>query len=741
MRPVPEFRQDLVVREHKVDGKSVFLVKDPVANTFFRFIVFQYYVATLMDGATALKDIAQTVSARMGRLVSHESINAFVKRMDALGLLETSIAQEKSKSRSLLHFTFPLVNPQRLLDWLYTRLSWCFTQTFVVLSCLWMGFAVWMLSSDWQAFTAHVDTILPLTSSNLVDLYIFSFVVITIHEFAHALACRHFGGTVQDMGFIMIYFMPGLYTNVSDSYLFKRKRDRMIVMLIGMYSGLLIGATAAITWRITEPTTWIHQSSLMLMITSLWGLLFNLNPLIKLDGYYILNDWLDIPNLRRKAMTYVKRRVRSLVGYPIDAIRALTQRQRRIYISYGLMASIYSLALIGFVMGFLGPLILDYASEFILAGLVVGFATVVRQSASKEPVDSSTPKALPNESLPSRRLPVRTIVFGLFLVGLAAVMIFVEIELRISSPFRLRAAERAVVRAEISGQIDQIYVDEGDTVVTGQALAHLVTRALDSERRTLAAQIDEAQAQLSLLVRGVRPEELEQATAFLQQIQAGQEAARAHLERTASLAQQNMIPQKDRDMARTDLALKKAEIAGAISRLKLLQAGTRPEEIDAKKAYVESLNEKAEYIDQQIALCAIISPMTGLVTTPYLKERRGEYIEIGEPICEMIDHQHMVVDMAVPEREMEDIQPGQPVLIKLQGYPSSRFEGTVTLIAPVAKIENNQSVMHVRTEIDNDTALLKVGMTGIAWIQCGPRPIGAILLRRLVRYVRTEFWW
>ena len=135
------------------------------------------------------------------------------------------------------------------------------------------------------------------------------------------------------------------------------------------------------------------------------------------------------------------------------------------------------------------------------------------------------------------------------------------------------------------------------------------------------------------MVRGVRPEELDQATAFLQQIQAGQEAARAHLERTASLAQQNMIPQKDLDMARTDLALKKAEIAGATSRLKLLQTGTRPEEIEAKKAYVESLNEKAEYIDQQIALCAIISPMTGLVTTPYVKERRGEYIEIGETIC------------------------------------------------------------------------------------------------------------
>jgi multidrug efflux pump subunit AcrA (membrane-fusion protein) len=101
----------------------------------------------------------------------------------------------------------------------------------------------------------------------------------------------------------------------------------------------------------------------------------------------------------------------------------------------------------------------------------------------------------------------------------------------------------------------------------------------------------------------------------------------------------------------------------------------------------------------------------------------------------------MIVDMAVPEREMEDIQSGHTVVIKLQGYPSSRFEGTVTTIAPVAEIEEGRSVIHVRSVLDNDTGLLKVGMTGIARIQCGPRSIGAIMLRRMVRYVRTEFWW
>jgi len=223
-----------------------------------------------------------------------------------------------------------------------------------------------------------------LTSSTLVDLYILSFLVITIHEFAHALACRHFGGKVQDMGFILIFFLPGLYTNVSDSYLFERKRDRMIVMLVGMYSGILIGATAAIIWRITDQTAWIHQVSLMLMMASLWGLLFNLNPLIKLDGYYMLNDWFDMPNLRRKAITYVKRLVRSIAGYPVESIRSLTRRQRRIYAGYGVMASIYSLGLIGVIMVFLGEIVLDYVSEFILAGLVVGFATAVRPSVSED---------------------------------------------------------------------------------------------------------------------------------------------------------------------------------------------------------------------------------------------------------------------------------------------------------------------------------------------------------------------
>jgi putative peptide zinc metalloprotease protein len=549
MRLYPEFRQDLVVREHKVDGKAVFWVKDPVANTFFRFIVFQYYVATLLDGATSLEEIGRSVSARMKLTVGPESIETFVKRLDTYGLLETSTAHEKSRPRSLLHYTIPLINPQRMIEWLYARLSWCFTRTFVLASILWMAFAVWLLSSDWEAYTAHVGTIMRLTSSTLVDLYILSFLVITIHEFAHALACRHFGGKVQDMGFILIFFLPGLYTNVSDSYLFERKRDRMIVMLVGMYSGILIGATAAIIWRITDPTAWIHQVSLMLMMASLWGLLFNLNPLIKLDGYYMLNDWFDMPNLRRKAITYVKRLVRSIAGYPVESIRSLTRRQRRIYAGYGVMASIYSLGLIGVIMVFLGELVLDYVSEFILAGLVVGFATAIRPSVSEESSDRTEPPDEPVEPPRRPRLPKRAILLILSMIGLILIFIFAEMELRISVPFRLRAAERAVVRAEISGQIDQIYVNEGDTVVTDQVLVHLVTRALDSERRTIAAQIVEARAQLSMLERGVRPEELDQATAFLQQTQAGQEAARLHHERTISLAEQNMIPQKDLDVA------------------------------------------------------------------------------------------------------------------------------------------------------------------------------------------------
>jgi len=734
----PELRQDLVVKEHQVDGQAVFLMKDPTTNRFFRFVVFQYYVATLLDGQTPLETVQKRVSDRMGQEISLSGIETFVARLNDLGLLETASAQERARPERLLYYRYALLDPHRPIDWLHRRLSWCFTPTFVAGSALWILMGLWSVATDWDRYTTETVALLPLDLSILWYVYLLNMAVITVHEFAHGLACRHYGGAVQDMGFLLIYFQPAFYTDVSDSYLFDKKRARMIVMLADMYSGVLIGATAAIVWRVSEPSSSLHAWSFLVIVASCWGLLFNLNPLIKLDGYYILSDGLNIPNLRRKALALVKQRIRWVLGLPNEAVRRLKPRERKIYTLYGALAGTYALMLIALFALFVGDIAIAYAPELSLAGLAIVFAVTLRST------DSVQESALPTPLTASAWMGKpswRTLLWIAALIAIVITLIFVKIDLRISAPFRLRPAALAVVRAEVAGQIETVYVDEGDTVRTGQVLVELSTRDLEAQLRETEAQMQRAQAELVLMQRGARAEEIQEAEAGIRETRSNLDAARLSHERTVRLAEQRLIADQELDASRTDVAVRQAAVEQAESKLRLLKSGARQEEIQARQARLVELKATHAHIEERIWRCRIASPMDGVVTTPFLREHDGPFLPQGEVVCELVDNRTLVVDMSVLEREMEEVKIDLPVEFKLNGFPSETFAGVVTAIAPVAGVEENKSVVHVRSVIQNRAGMLRPGMTGLARVNCGARPIGAILLRRIVRYVRTEFWW
>ena len=739
MGSYPELRQDLQVSEQKVNGQSIFVVKDPDSNNFFSFIVFQYYVATLLDGNTSLETVTATVSHRMGRDVSVASITSFVTRLEAFGLLEGSIAQEQERTHRGLFYQKRLVDPQRALDWLYRHLAWVFTPLFLVTSLLWLLLSGWALLTDMDGYLSRAGSLLTLSGADLWSLYLLNVLIVTIHEFAHGLACRHFGGMVQDMGFLFIYFQSAFYTNVSDSYLFKRKRDRMIVMLAGMYSGLMIGATGMIVWRVTEPGSWLNSWSFLVVVASCWGLFFNLNPLIKLDGYYMLSDWLDIPNLRRKGIAYFKQGVRASLGFPVSVIRRTKPRERRIYLIYGTAASVYAVALITLFLVFTGETLLAYLPEVSLTGLLVVFAATFKPSVTETGSGESSLEQRQPFSI--RKIPLRLAVWLFFLAGTFLMLILVKIDLQVAAPFRLRPVEQSVVRADVAGQIEAVYVEEGDTVASGQLLVQLATRDFAATSREVQAQASRAQAELRLLEKGSRPEEVEVAKAALTEARTTLEASHSQLARTEQLADQRVASQKELEHARTELAVRQAMVDQQESRLNLLRAGAQAEQIEAGQARIKELEATASYLQDQINRCRIVSPISGTVVTPFLKEYRGKFISQGDSVCVVVDDRRLVVEMAVPEREMEDIHSDYEVRFKLNGYPSSELAGTIMSIAPVATFEQGRPIVLIKSQIDNPSGVLKAGMTGLARINCGPRVVGSILLRRVIRYIRTEFWW
>src|SRR5262249_12161245 len=158
------------------------------------------------------------------------------------------------------------------------------------------------------------------------------------HESAHALTCMNFGGEVNELGFMLIYFIPAFYANVSDAYLFDKKWHKYWVTLAGGYSELIVCSLATFTWALSQPDAFInHLAYNILVFAGISTIIFNYNPLMKLDGYYLLSDILELTNLRTNAYGYVVFLIKTRifrVAAPVP--RGLTPRKKHIYLVYGI---------------------------------------------------------------------------------------------------------------------------------------------------------------------------------------------------------------------------------------------------------------------------------------------------------------------------------------------------------------------------------------------------------------------
>src|SRR6185295_20063406 len=151
----------------------------------------------------------------------------------------------------------------------------------------------------WTTVTSSADFIASLSRlyrlSTVPVFMVVMFAVISAHELAHGVTCKRFGGEVHEMGFLLIYLQPALYCNVDDAWLFPERSKRLWVGFAGPYFELFLWSVAVLVWRVTAGDTWINALAVIVMAVSGVKTLLNFNPLIKLDGYYLLSDFLDIP--------------------------------------------------------------------------------------------------------------------------------------------------------------------------------------------------------------------------------------------------------------------------------------------------------------------------------------------------------------------------------------------------------------------------------------------------------------
>ncbi len=324
-----------------------------------------------------------------------------------------------------------------------------------------------------------------------------------------------------------------------------------------------------------------------------------------------------------------------------------------------------------------------------------------------------------------------------------AVLFFAKMELKVSGEFTVLPIHNADIRAEVEGIIAEIYADEGDRVKKGDLIVRLSDRDYRAELGKVEAEIAEKQAHLRLLQAGPRREEIAVARTEVEKAQERLKYARETLDTFRDLHGEKAIARLRLKEAEEQVAVRGKDLEGAEGRLKILLAGSRPEEIEATEAAIARLQAQRRYLDEQLTRVRIVSPISGVVTTPKLKEKIGEFVNKGDLIAEVHELKTVTAEIPISEKDIADVKVGEQVFLKARAYPDTSFSGKVTSIAPTATKQDEWQTARtilVTTEIDNASRLLKPQMTGNAKILCGKRRILDLMTRRFTRYIRVEFW-
>ena len=780
-------RSGLEFSPQQHQGKSFVVVKDPVTARYFRFTEAQAAILALLreppgagDGSIDAPALARHASEQLGGSIPVATIEGFLKSLEGKWLLDTQAVREKLatveshklQDRNVLYWKLASINPEKIFEWLLPRTRWAFTKAFHGFAgfSILTGFIISYL--HWSEFTAGVHSLFNL--HGLFFLWIVTFTVITMHEFSHGMTCRHFGGTVKELGFMLIYFQPAFYCDVSDSWMFPSKRQRMWVTFAGGYFQLVVWGWCTMVWRITDPDTLINQIVLVVIVFAGLQTLVNFNPLIKLDGYYMLSDYLEIPNLRSKAIHSLWRWVGRKHG------SARPWREERAQLIYGVASMAFSTSLLMYVYS---ALYTWATSRFAFAGLA-GFALFSTLTLRRTAVEHFAGLRAMATRAALRKYRNAGIALAAFLIAFAG-----HWELTIPAEFKVLARSEMAVRTETPGIIVEMLVREGSRVSKGDVVARL--RDFEKQQRIseLTGNLASKHSELALLRAGARPEELDRKQKFVDTKRVELGNARRNLEQRNQLAQtlerrrselrldqQNLAraqelfnngiaPRADLEKAQTAVAvrekeigeiegsilvvsetadreadLKSRELAEAESELKLMQAGSRPELIRQAEADVEKLTHQVAILDQELAKTEVRAPIDGVVTTPFVEKKLNQHLDPGDELFRIADIARVIVEMQVPEKELADVRPGNPVSMKARSLPSAGLQGRVDFIAPVAQTVGTQQMVVVRSELQNVDLLLKPEMTGVAKIYCGNRRIIDLITRRIIRWTRTEFW-
>ena len=501
----PRLRSHAQIHRHRYRNRNWYVLQDHSSGGFHRFSEEAYHIIGLMDGQLTLDRIWEIACANLGDdMPTQGEVIGLLSQLHQADVLQTDMSpdiadlyQRHSRDRrnrllgqlrSPFAIRFPLFDPEHFLS---------ATQFLVRPLYGWIGAIVWCLvvisalvlaGIHWAELSANpADRILAM--ENLFVLWLAYPVVKTLHEFGHAYTVRHWGGEVHEMGIMLLVFMPVPYVEASASSAFREKHQRMMVGGAGILTEIFLAALAMWIWVNVEPGAVRALAFNVMIIAGVSTLLFNGNPLLRFDGYYIFSDFLEIPNLGSRSNQYIGYLLkRYLVGIEKVNTPVSAAGEAPWLGFYGIASFVYRLYIVVKIAMFV-------ASKFFVAGIIMaawGVISMLLLPLAKVLRDAFT-------DMDVQRARTRLLSLGVVFSGLIiAVLLALPVPSFTVAQGILWPPENSQIFANTDGFVRRVIAAPGQQVRRGDPLVLCESPERVSELEILQAQLAEFESRYRL---------------------------------------------------------------------------------------------------------------------------------------------------------------------------------------------------------------------------------------------------
>ncbi|MFK7766817.1 MAG: hemolysin D [Mariniblastus sp.] len=724
-----KMRADLTFDRMSYQGVEYWVIKEPVGQKYYQFPPHVFYLLRELDGTKSIDELQDNYHEKFApKRITRQDLQQLLTRFHQDGLVISNmpgqgpeLLKRGQKNRrmelvgafsNVLAIRYKGFDPERILNAMLPWTWWIFTKVAVYFTMFFAAIALISVMVNWSVFQAKLPGFEAFFDPN--QWYLFGVVLCVtkiFHEFGHGLSCKRLGGECHEIGFMLLVLTPCLYCNVSDSWRLPNKWHRAAIGAAGMYVEIILATIATFIWWFVQPGLVQDICLRVMLVSSVSTVLFNGNPLLRFDGYYILSDLLEIPNLNQKSTKALTTLLgRNWLGLEIPDDQLMPANRPWAFAMFTVAAFCYRwfimFSIIFFLMEMLEPYNLESVGIGIALFSMIGMIVMPGYKLYKY------------MSVPGRMHQVKKVRFFVVLgclLGVIGLILFIPLPHYLRCNLIVMPNQIETIWVEEAGLLEGCDVVPGQKVTAGQTLARLSSIDLDLMILRADSEIKQKEGELEFQLSrsAIAKPTVETSTKAIRVDLLKLKKARAEIQRK-----------------RESLTLK-SSIAGTVLATPFQHTG--------------EMSEELQEIDMQ----------------PLLYGKQGKVaVTRGQRFCEVADLSKWRAIVVLTEHQVLFAEVGRKAKIKLYSEPGKVYESTVEwkgdteysidrqdyeptqrsmqnmekrapdpIVELVAAYQRTDLQYYARVPLDETEMPLKIGMGGQARLFAGYRSLG------------YRFWW